>query len=71
MESTLRYGNVHTGLRPGMGPEPIVSYCASLVPCTGPSPVLVQCDLAISLVTRLPGTNRENLDLDQKKAIEM
>ena len=43
MESTLLYGNVHTSLRQETGPEPIVSYCASPVPCTGPSPFPVQC----------------------------
>ena len=39
---------VHTTLRMGMGPEPIVSYCVSPVPCTRPGPSPMQCDSAIS-----------------------
>ena len=46
MESIVTCRNVHTGLRQGQGQGqgqgPIVSYCASLVPCIGPSPIPVQ-----------------------------
>ena len=38
MASNISCRNVHTGARQGWRPEPIVSYCASSVPCTGPSP---------------------------------
>ena len=36
--------NVHTASRQGQGPGPIVSYCATPVPCTGLDPCPVQCD---------------------------
>ena len=36
--------NVHTGLGQGQVPRPIVSYCASLIPCTAPGPIHVQCE---------------------------
>ena len=39
---------VHTTLRLGTGPEPIVSYCTSAIQCTGPGPVPVQCDEALT-----------------------
>ena len=42
MESTVRCGNIHTGLRRGQGPKPIASYCAS------PLPFHVQCDYTIT-----------------------
>ena len=35
MESTVLCGNFHNGQRQGQGPGPNVSYCASLIPCTG------------------------------------
>ena len=35
---------VHTTLRLGKEPEPIVSYCTSPSPCVGPGPIPVQCD---------------------------
>ena len=38
IQSTVRCGNVHTGLRQGRGPEHIFSCCAD------PVPVPVQCD---------------------------
>ena len=44
MESTECYGNVHTGLRQGQGPESIVLHCATSIPCTSPGPISVQCD---------------------------
>ena len=31
--SIISYRNVHTGLRQGQGPGPIVSYCASPMQC--------------------------------------
>ena len=37
--------SVHTALRHGQGPGPIISYCATPIPCTGPDPCPVQhCD---------------------------
>ena len=36
MESTVHCRNAHTGRRQGEGSGPIVPYCASPVPCTGP-----------------------------------
>ena len=50
METIVPCRTVHTGLRQGQVPGPIVSYCASSVPCSGPGPILVQCEWAISLV---------------------
>ena len=47
MESIVPCVNVHTGLRQGQGPEPIVPYCPSPVPYTGPGPIFMQCDYAI------------------------
>ena len=35
---------VHTALRQRQGPVPSVSYCATPLSCTGPSPCPVQCD---------------------------
>ena len=45
MESLVPCRNVPTGLRQGQGPDPIVSYCASPVLCTGPIPV--QCEKSL------------------------
>ena len=42
MESVVPCKNVHTGLRQRQGPEPIVSYCACPIPCSGW--VLVACN---------------------------
>ena len=39
--------NVHTVPGQGQGPGPIVTYCASPIPCTGPSLVCVQCEYNI------------------------
>ena len=50
METIVPCRTVHTGLRQGQVPGPIVSYCASSVPCPGPGPILVQCEWGISLV---------------------
>ena len=44
MASNISCRNVHTGPRQGHWPGPIVSYCASSVPYTGPVPGPVQCD---------------------------
>ena len=41
-ESTVPCRYVHTGLRQGQGPEPIVSYCTSHILCTSPGPISVQ-----------------------------
>ena len=38
MGSNILCRNVHTGPRQGQGPEPIVSCCASPVPCSAPGP---------------------------------
>ena len=46
-EPSRKYRNVHTG--PGQGAGPIVSYGASSIPCTGPGPVPVQCQKAITV----------------------
>ena len=55
MESLAQCRNVHTGLRQGQWPEPIVSYCASFVSCTIPGPVALQCEQeGISVDGRLP-----------------
>ena len=48
MTSTVHCRNVHTGT--GKGPGPIVFYCASPIPRTGPSPIPVQYDYTISLL---------------------
>ena len=39
MDSNISYRNVHTSPRQRKGPGPIVSYCASSIPCTAPFPV--------------------------------
>ena len=44
MENLIPYGNDHTGPRHGQGPKSIVSHCSSPIPCSGPSPVPVQCE---------------------------
>ena len=44
MESIVSWRDVHIGLRQGQTPGPIVSYCASLIPFSDPSPVPVQCE---------------------------
>ena len=41
MGPSILYRTLHTGLRLGKEPGPIVSYCAGPVLCTGP--VTVQC----------------------------
>ena len=46
-ESIVPGRNAHTGLRQDRY-QPIVSYSSSPVPCTGPSPVPVRCEQAIS-----------------------
>ena len=38
------YKIVHTGLRQGQKPGPIVSHCASQIPCTCPGSVPMQCE---------------------------
>ena len=43
MDSYIMLCTVHTTQGLGKEPEPTVSYCASPIPCTGPSPVPVQC----------------------------
>ena len=45
MGSNISCSNVHTGLKQGQGPRPIVFFCASSVACTRSGPV--QCELAI------------------------
>ena len=42
MESVVLCRNIHTGPRQGHGLRPVVSYCASPVPCAAPGPVSVQ-----------------------------
>ena len=49
MGSNISCRNVHTGLKQGQGPLPIVFYCASPVSCTRSGPV--QCELAIRPTT--------------------
>ena len=44
MGSNILCRNVHTGPRQGHGLGAIVSYCASPIPCAGPSPDPVQYD---------------------------
>ena len=48
MESVVLCRNVHTGLRQGQGPGPIISYCTSAVSFTGPAPGPLLFDRTIS-----------------------
>ena len=48
IENIVPCRNVHTGLRQGQVPGPIVSYCVSPPPTASPGPVPVQCELAIT-----------------------
>ena len=43
----LKRRNVYTGLRPWLGPGPIVSYCTGSVLCVRPSSIPVQCEYGI------------------------
>ena len=47
MENTVCCGNVHTSLRQGQGPGPIVSYCAVSFPVLVPVPCCVTAPGAI------------------------
>ena len=49
MGPDILYRNIHTGLRQGKEPVPIVSYCAGPIPSTCPGPVPVQCEQAITV----------------------
>ena len=49
MAPNILHRNVHTSLRQGQEPGPIVSYSAGPVPCTCPGPVPVHCEKATSV----------------------
>ena len=43
----MLYRNVHTGLRQGKEPGPIAFYCISLILCTCPGSVPMQCEIPL------------------------